>query len=259
VVCALERTLTRDLAEPPRQECFRQAVDSSPVLSAFPSATDLLAHLHSLKSAGGTHPADRILTELFRVAPRNGRPGILRDFLLLAFIPTLHSTSRQVAAGYPSLSIDDIAQNAVVSLLQILGSEEFRHRKSHVAFAVSRTLKRSAFAWAARECRFAVHRAQREAFLEAALHVDRAEPIERTALLRHFLDSCHRRGWLSQWELDLLNDFKLDATSNERRGGRTTVYSNADRQRMKRLLAKLRRLAQRPPDGGQGGTQLLLF
>jgi len=108
----------------------------------------------------------------------------------------LHSAARQVAARYASLARDDIGQHATASLLQILGSREFYDRNSHAAFAISRMLKRCVFEWAERECR-ALSLSTSLADSMDRFASETTEPIERSTLLRHFLDRCHRRGWLS--------------------------------------------------------------
>jgi hypothetical protein len=260
LICALERSLTDQLAERHRQERYQQFADSRSLLSAFPSASDLIAYLHTRRNTGnGTHPADRILAELLQTTAADGDVAALRDLLLLAFIPMLHSASRQVASRYPSLSTDDIAQHTVASLLQTLASPEFYGRSSHVAFAISRILKRNAFEWAEREYRSPVHAATPELPFDAPSTHDTPEPVERAALLRHFLHRCQQRGLLTGEDLELLVQFKLDAARDGKPGGPAAVYSNASRQRMKRLLGKLRRIARTRPDKTQDDVQLHLF
>jgi len=256
----LERSLTVQLAERHHEERYQEFADSRSLLSAFPSSSNLVAYLHASRSTGnGTHAADRILAELLQTTATDSDVGALRDLLLLAFIPMLHATSRQVASRYPSLSTDDIAQHAVASLLQTLGSPEFYDRTSHVAFAISRILKRHAFEWAERECRSPVFGATTETFSDAPSTYDTPEPIERAALLRHFLHRCQQRGILTGEDLELLVQFKLNAARDTKPGGPAAVYSNASRQRMKRLLGKLRRIARAPRHKTQDDAQLRLF
>jgi len=258
LVCALERSLTDQLAQPSSREAYREFAHSRSLLSAFPSALELIAYLHSSRNvSNGTHAADRILAELLQTLAT--RSGTLRDLLLLAFIPMLHSTSRMVAARYPSLSADDIAQHTVTSLLQIFGEAEFYGRGSYVAFAISRILKRNTFEWAERECRSPVCGATSESFADAPFAFDTPELVERAVLLRHFLFRCVQRGLLTGEDLELLIQFKLDAARDRKPGGPAALYSNAYRQRMKRLLGKLRRIARAPRRTEQDDAQLRLF
>jgi len=52
------------------------------------------------------------------------------------------------------------------------------------------------------------------------------------------------KGLLADAELDLLIQFKLNGTSREEFADFNGTSSNAVRQKLKRLVAKLRRLAQ---------------
>ena len=252
LLCDMERHLTEQFAEPGGQNAYRQFATLSPLMSAFPAASDLISFLHTEHSAGnGSLAKDGILAELLRDTTDNGRSSTPRELLLLAFVPMLHRISRQVVTRCPALPPDDVAQHVVTALLESFGSLEFAGRDSHLAFAIARLLRRNAFAWAARESRGKVHGSD-VVDLERAPHRDGAQPIERAAVLRHFLERCRRHGVLSGEELKLLVQFKLD-------GSPGAEYSNASRQRMKRLLGKLRRAARRPCRPKFDDRQLRLF
>ena len=240
LLCAMERHLTEQFSGPEGQNAYRQFAVFSPVLSAFPAASDLISFLHTEHSAeNGTHSKDGILAELLRGTTNNGRFRTSRELLLLAFVPMLHRISRQVVKRCPGLPSDDVAQHVVTALLKSFGSPEFAGRDSHLAFAIARLLRRNAFAWAQRENRDYLNGFDRAETVESAPHRDGPQPIERAALLRHFLDRCRQRGVLSGKDLELLIRFKLDESP-------CADYSNASRQRMKRLLGRLRRAANRP-------------
>jgi hypothetical protein len=249
LICDLERTLSIEIAGSRFEVCYQAFAHSRSLLAAFPSASDLVVFLHTRTVNNGIPISDRILRDLLQTNAAGGCTA-LRDLLLLAFIPMLHATSRQVASCYPSLSSDDISQHAVLSLLQILGAPEFYGRSSHIAFAISRVLKRNAFEWAARETRLAVGRGIEETAQDFPLARNKGVPFERVIFLRHFLHRCHERGLLTGEDLALLVQFKLDA-ARDRNAGSPALYSNASRQRMKRLLGKLRRIARKPTDDAQ--------
>jgi hypothetical protein len=127
-------------------------------------------------------------------------------------------------------------------LLQYLRSGELRSRQSHFAFAISRAVKRQVFEWANRESgKTGLLRYNDDETL-AALAAE--EPFERYTLLRHFLHRCLRRGLLSDAELDLLIQFKLGGSNTDDARYFVGPSSNAVRQKMKRLIAKLRQLAK---------------
>jgi hypothetical protein len=62
--------------------------------------------------------------------------------------------------------------------------------------------------------------------------------------LRHFLNLCQQRAYLTPDEINLLIDLKLEETIDAGVSGPTGQTSNPFRQRVKRLMTKLRRLAQ---------------
>jgi hypothetical protein len=236
--------LKQELCEASHEEQYTSIALSDPLLSGYPSASALSAHLRSCRSDGsGTHPADAILLEMLHLRHRNGKDTLLRDVLLLAFIPALHSTARQLARRYPLLPADDTAQHLVASLLETLGSPELLARHSHLAFAISRMAKRSMFEWAERETHSPGNDPRDESLSELTACSGIPEPFERAVLLRHFLFRCQREGVLTRPDLELLIHVKLESKFGER-NGTSAGYSNALRQKIKRLLRKLRTAAR---------------
>jgi hypothetical protein len=252
LLCSMERHLSDHFARPGGHENYREFATFSPALSTFPAASDLISFLHTEQGPGNTGPSkDRILAALLREAG-NGRSATSQELLLWAFVPMLHRISRQVLTRSPGLSPDDVAQHVVTALLASFGSLDFVGRDSHVAFSIARLLRRNAFAWSAKETRGTMPSSSGMDALEHATNGDGPQLIERAALLRHFLDRCRRHGVISGEELELLVQFKLDELPS-------AEYSNASRQRMKRLLVKLRRAAGRTAQRKADVRQLRLF
>jgi DNA-directed RNA polymerase specialized sigma24 family protein len=162
------------------------------------------------------------------------------SIFILAFLPLLHRTVGRIAKQQAALSHDDIAQQALSFLLELLRANELQTRTSYFAFAISRALKRRMFEWARREGGFSGPPAADSNSLAAVVGTD---SMERYAMLRHFLHRCVVKGLLSDAELDLLIRFKLGEKTVEEIAGSSSISSNAFRQKMKRLLSKLRRLA----------------
>jgi hypothetical protein len=241
LLCQLEAHLKKQLDQEVPE--YQKLAGSSSPLSAFPTVLTLAAHLRTCRSArDGTHPADGVLLELLHAT--DGTRPLARDVLLLAFIPALHSASRQIALRYPQLSADDIAQHLVASLLEVLGSSELLLRSSHLPFVISRMVKRHGFDWAEREARSPSNGEGNAPFPDIPEATGVPEPFERAALLRHFLFRCEREGLLTAPDLDLLVEIKLEEKTGQE--PRRSIYSNALRQRIKRLLQKLRHAAQTP-------------
>jgi len=210
----------------------------SRLLLAYPSIADLVRLLRA--SPAHAH-SDALLSAIFKV--RAARPTFIDSLLVLVFVPMLHRTVRRVAIWQPQLAEEDIVQQVLSALLEFLRSDEMRVRRSHFAFAISRAVKRQVFAWAARE-------GTKEALLDRGSDVlpplAVEDSFERYAQLRHFLHGCVTRGVLTETELNLLIQFKLEGASNGEglHASNGNSSSNATRQRLKRLLAKLRRFAR---------------
>jgi hypothetical protein len=250
LLCELETRLKRELSEATREEEYSKITASDRLLSGYPSASALSAHLRSCRSNGnGAHPADAILTEILHLRQRRAGDILLRDVLLLAFIPVLHSTSRQLARRYPLIPADDTAQHLVAALLETLDSPLLLARDSHLAFAISRMAKRRSFDWAERETRIPGN-AERDEPLGASGDDPSGIPesLERAALLRHFLCRCQREGVVTGPDLELLVHIKLEGNFGQANGV-ISACSNALRQRIKRLLKKLRKAARTPSHG----------
>lgn len=237
-LCRIEKNLLVRLSDTSEQEIYRSFASSTRNLSVFQEVPALLAHL---RASQGDPRTDDIFRELLEA--RSVLSELVEGIFVLAFVPVIHRTLRQITTLLPSLPLDDATQEVLSSFLQFLRSDDLRVRQSHIAFSIARTLKRSAFAWARREG--AVLRVDQETS-ESVFLVSEKESFERHAILRHFLHRCILKGLLANGELDLLLQFKLDGNRGEDLGDSEGISANAFRQRAKRLLAKLRRLARTP-------------
>jgi DNA-directed RNA polymerase specialized sigma24 family protein len=235
-LCNIEVRLLRDLSAT-EAGAFRELFSGRQGLRQYSSVSPLLLRL---RMSPADARSDELLRELF--VSRVTNPTLIESILVLAFLPMLHGTIRRVGKQQPGLAEEDITQQALSFLLQYLSSDELQARQSHFAFAISRAVKRQVFEWANRESgRTGLLRYyDSEAFEALAAQ----EPFERYALLRHFLHRCVTKGLLADAELDLLIQFKLNGTSREEFADFNGTSSNALRQRLKRLVAKLRRLAR---------------
>ena len=213
------------------------------LLSAYPALLKhstvgcLLAHLR-------TSPADAANDDLFReiFALRETNPVVAESLLVLVFLPMLHRAVRLINRQQESLAEEDIVQQVLLFFLEFLASPEMETRRSHFAFAIAREVKRHIFEWAKRESTKAALLDHADA--DASVFIELEDSFEQYALLRHFLHRCLTKGMLADSELDLLIQFKLDGNTGEELAAHNGSSSNAVRQRFKRLIAKLRRLAR---------------
>jgi hypothetical protein len=164
--------------------------------------------------------------------------GIAEILLLLAVVPALHATVRSVARACPSLNKEDISQQALAIVMARVHGDQWRGRKTHLAYSLARELRRDIFLWAKNETRFV---SEPESYSSPERSASAAELFERDVQLRHFLHRSLTTGALDGDDLELLIEFKLEGSMEDSRNGPIT---NAVRQRMKRLLSKMRRRAR---------------
>lgn len=237
-LCRVERDLLVQSKTSEGELDYQVLVEVCPDLAGFATSTALLEHLRVTRwDANGEHFSDPVFRQLLSAKASFPHLGLVDDLFILAFVPVIHGTLRQAFKRHPALSAEDAGQHAVFTLLKFLGSAELHARESHFAFAISRKIKRSLFQWAEEEAGQNPGDGQESPFEPAE------DSFERYALLHHFLQAAVVKNWLDDDEFDLLIQFKLDGNSGEELGEPSGITGNALRQRVKRLIAKLRRIA----------------
>ena len=82
-----------------------------PPIRKFSSACALISHLHSMeRNFERHHSNDQLLSVLVQALARNQSDSVLQAVLILAFMPALHRTSRDVAVLFASLHEQDVSQ-----------------------------------------------------------------------------------------------------------------------------------------------------
>ena len=256
LICRLEASLIDELNNKKGGEEYRLWAASSKVLAAFPTAAELIAHLHR-QSEHQSSSVDEVILELVRDGANRPRASLRHSLLLLAFVPTIHRTTTHISAAFPRLGREDTAQYLFATLLEFLRSRDLLSRQSHLAFAVARKMRRSAFRWAIRESRLDLP--DDSDAPEGGSEEPEQSGDESTAgaLLAAFLDNCQRRGWLTEEERILLSESKLDGVTSAELARRNGQSVGAIEQRIYRLVERLRRIARKP--GGGTPQQLDLF
>lgn len=235
LLCRVEKELASELASLTQQyDVLLNSATNG--LRDCPSPFHLLSHLKA------TH-ADPSSDDLYRnlLAVRAACPQLVEILMILAFLPVLHGTIRRIAKANSHLARADITQQALSVFLQVLRSSQLQGRQSHFVFAITRLVKRQLFEWAGREGAAHGQATREELRIAVPLHHD--DLLERHALLRHFLHRCVANELLADGELDLLVQINLDGNTGHEVAESNCLTSNAVRQRMKRLVAKLRRAA----------------
>jgi DNA-directed RNA polymerase specialized sigma24 family protein len=253
LICGLEDRFGAEMQATSAQTAYHELSLHSAILSKFPTPLALIEQLHQ---NGDTHygpSPDQILNELVHAGGGPNSNDLWQCMIVMVFIPTVHRTTTQIAFTFPNLPRDDIAQFVLSALFEYLASKELRSRHSHIAFAVARKLRRSAFRWAIRESRSAPvdeSNGHRSMEVESSSFQDSSYS---EILLRQFLDDCEQRGWLSPAERIIIYESKIEGRSCAelaRRDGQSVI---AVRHRLQRLIDRLRRLAtdSEPADSPQ--------
>ena len=243
-ICGVEKYIRAELVLPESQARYRQLVTHNSLLADFPTALDLVANFHACKDARDGHSlSDRILASLLSspVTPHDW--DYLEWILILLFTPTAHAVVRHVSCHYQFLARDDLSQLALTTLIQSLRSKTWQSQRSHFGYAVARSLRRRLFQWARGEFQSTSQFAAKKIGEQFPAIQTAEESFERNAILRHFLNLCQEKAYLTPDEMNLLIDLKLDETVEAGISGPNGRTSNPFRQKVKRLMTKLRRVA----------------
>ena len=246
LICRLEASLVAELSDRQKQEEFRLFTASSQTLSLFPTAVELILHLHRQQEHEQNSSSDQILVEILGRSGDAPLHAMRQRLLLLVFVPTIHRTTTQISIAFPALGRDDTAQHLFTVLLEILPSSEFQSRRSHLAYTIARKIRRSAYRWAIRESRTSLRNDMDGTAVALPDTEVSGQDSRSNVLLQQFLDDCQRRGWLSAEERELLTQFKLEGTSGHELALRSGHSVVAIRHRIQRLLDRLRRIAGKP-------------
>ena len=246
-ICDVEKYFGAELELQESHIRYGQLVAYDSFLARFPTALDLVAAFHTCRDASDGHClSDRIFVGLLRSPVTSRDWDYVERILILLFTPTAHAVVRQVSCHYQSLPRQDLSQLALTTLIQCLRSKSWQSQRSHFGYTVARSLRRSLFQWAQEEFQSTSQFAAQKLREEFQLNQTAEESFERNAILRHFLALCQAKAYLTTAELNLLIDFKLEETIDAGISGPSGRTSNPFRQKIKRLMMKLRRVAQTP-------------
>jgi hypothetical protein len=251
-ICDIEKYIGLELALHESRAIYRQIVAGKPILAGFPTVFDLVASLHARRDAkDGATFSDLIFTQLLSGPTAADHWEYVEKVLILVFVPTTHAAVRHASRHYQFLAREDLSQIALIALIQCLRSRAWQARRSHFGFSVARKLRRSLFQWARGEFESTSQFVAGRIGDEFPSTQTAEESFERQTMLRHFLNLCQQRAHLTPAEINLLIDLKLEETINIGVSVPQDRTSNPFRQKLKRLMTKLRRLAQTPSNNAQ--------
>lgn len=240
-ICRVEAHLFHLLAEPPGSAGFFTLATNSSALAKFTNISELLAYLHSPRAGDyACSHVGRVLTAL--VGPRTTERDceLRQQILVLAFVPTIHRTYRELCARFRELETEDVAQQVLTFFLELIVSATMKNLLGILPIALSRSLRKTSFRWAEKEQRALLKRQG-----ETQTGTDGTQPpaqpaFESISVLNDFLDYCTRQGLLSRFEREILIRFKIDGFSHKEIHNRHTVLTDqAVRLRVHRIMQRL--------------------
>jgi hypothetical protein len=243
-ICDVEKCIGAELELPESRARYHRIAADNPLLAGFPTPLDLVAEFHTCRNASdGHHLSDSIFVGLLSGPIALHDWDYLEKILILLFTPTAHAVVRHVSCHYQFLAREDLSQLALTTLIQCLRSKSWQSQRSHFGYTVNRSLRRSLFQWARDEFQSTPQFAAQKLAEEFKVNQTAEESFERNAILRHFLNLCQEKAYLTPDEMNLLIDLKLDETVEAGISGPNGRTSNPFRQKVKRLMTKLRRIA----------------
>ena len=140
VVCQVERSLLNSLSTQIARTHFQALARNYPILNHFDSPADVIAQLHEHERVElVNHKAwNEILHALVDSIAGGTAEEIGQQLLLVAYAPAIHKVYREVCQKFLGLCPEDIAQQAVVCLLETARSEEMQTLNGHLPAALAR-------------------------------------------------------------------------------------------------------------------------
>ena len=192
------------------------------------------------------HSNDQLLSALVQALAGNQSDSVLQAVLILAFMPALHRTSRDVSVLFPSLYEQDVSQQVLATFLRVSLSPSIQRRTGFVPIAITRTVRKIVFRWAFREVRGPEIEGTHPESSSGTPNLARPDPFESYLLLREFFEHCERTGVLAASEQQVLTKLKLEGLSARQLAQlEGTTSEEAVHHRSYRIMARLRKAASR--------------
>jgi hypothetical protein len=217
VVCQVERSLLNSLSTQTARTHFQALARNHSILNHFDSPADVIAKLHEHERVElVNHKAwNGILHALVDSIVDGTAEEIGQQLLLVAYAPAIHKVYREVCQKFPGLCPEDIAQQAVLCLLETARSPEMQTLNGHLPAALTRRFRQSLFRWAISEL------PQSLPLEEIAANIPGidARNFEEGVLLEQLLSKAQRMGVLSASERELVRKFHCDGFHRNELGG----------------------------------------
>ena len=244
VVCNVEAALLDSFSTQTARTQFQGLASIYPVLNHFSSPIDVVEYLHEQDKAANHNAGSEILHVVIHAITKRPSEEFGQQLLLLAFTPAIHKLCSEISQRFPSLSTEDIVQEAVLCLLEAARSTFIARQNGHLLLALVREFRKNTFRWAIKEARITT---------TEDVNTDGQAPelvsednLQRDYEIGEFLQHCRSRGALSEADYELLVKFQCEGfEAAELRGGKWRS-AKAVHHRLEKILNRLRRLAEDP-------------
>lgn len=257
VVCQVEQSLLDSLSTQTARIHFQALAANHPILSHFASPVDVIARLHEHEHVETeNHNAwNEILHALVKAIADRITEDIGQQLLLVAFTPAIHKTYNEICEQFPTLTPEDVAQEASVCFLETVKSPAMLRQNGHLPIALVRNFRKSMFRWAIKEAHQCAHLQEGS--------IEFPEPpnasFENAVALGAFLQQAQREGLLSSTECDLLLKFKYEGFEAkevaEALGANPQKVHRRLHRKLQTILNRLQRAARNGEPSGESTVQ----
>jgi hypothetical protein len=241
VVCQVERSLLNSLSTQTARTQFQALARTYPTLNHFDSPADVIAQLHEhARVELVNHKAwNGILHALVDSIAGGTAEDIGQQLLLVAYAPAIHKVYREVCQKFPGLCPEDIAQQALLCLLETARSAEMQTLNGHLPAALAVRFRRRLFRWAIGELRQSLPLEEIAGNIPATHGHNFVEGI----VLEQLLSKARRMGILSASQCKLVRKFHCEGFQPEElRESKDGPSAIALYRRIQRAVHRLRRI-----------------
>jgi hypothetical protein len=241
VVCQVERSLLNSLSTQTARTQFQALARTYPILNHFDSPADVIAQLHERARVElVNHKAwNGILHALVDSIAGGTAEDIGQQLLLVAYAPAIHKVYREVCQKFPGLCPEDIAQQALLCLLETARSAEMQTLNGHLPAALAVRFRRRLFRWAIGELRQSLPLEE----IAGNIPPTHGHNFEEGIVLEQLLSKARRMGILSASQCELVRKFHCEGFQPEElRESKDGPSAIALYRRIQRAVHRLRRI-----------------
>jgi hypothetical protein len=241
VVCQVERSLLNSLSTQTARTQFQALARTYPILNHFDSPADVIAQLHEhARVELVNHKAwNGILHALVDSIAGGTAEDIGQQLLLVAYAPAIHKVYREVCQKFPGLCPEDIAQQALLCLLETARSAEMQTLNGHLPAALAVRFRRRLFRWAIGELRQSLPLEE----IAGNIPTTHGHNFEEGIVLEQLLSKARRMGILSASQCELVRKFHCEGFQPEElRESKDGPSAIALYRRIQRAVHRLRRI-----------------